>query len=384
MSINLTPGQDIDNILIDNPGVNAFNFPPGDYYLNDKLLIDRKNVSFYGTGKEGSVHIFQNAEKDGLDVEADGFKFQKISLHVEHDDKVALTVANCNNIIVKNCVIYGNSTNFTVFFAGPEVSAGSATLNAYDSDNLCMNNVFEKNIIYTKWSGDCVSFSLQYAGSLCNNIIRGGKIAIYMCKYTNVSKNIIYDSVSSGIFLSLPSHNIILESNHVYECQESGIVIKNQQEHGLFNSSDYFVKINKNTVYDTNFHNIEMNDCFEIEITKNKLFATNNVAIYVLRSGKVGMTNNLIGQFQKALHVIQSSNCSFNNNECSSIFPYQSEYVADLDDTNNIEIKNNEIRGKILNDIVREINSVDNEISENTVEQYYTYKEEERMLKKIL
>lgn len=374
-------GINIDNILIDNPKANIFVFRRGNYLLTRNLKIDRKNITFIGSNSD-KVHIFQtNTAQDGFDIESDGFKMINISVHVEHDDKVALVFAKCSNTIISNCYIYGNATTFSIFYAGPEIKAGQETLDTYFNNKLDKNNVFINNVVYSQWSGDSVSFSLQKNSTFENNIIRGGKVAIYMCNNISFKKNTIYDSTSEGVFISLPSHNIDMQNNRIYECKNSGIKISNQLEHGDFNISPYDITIKKNFISDPGTTAIEINDVIKIKICDNKLIGSNHNGIYVLRSSDVQMCKNKISYFTTAIFVYDSNNNSIKKNKIFSIYPLVAKYFVELVNSKNNIIINNIFKGNFINNIIKFDASDNNVIENNVYDKYYTRNEEKLVMR---
>lgn len=381
--INVNPGN-IDNIIIDNPDVTDFFFIDGVYFLTKKLLINKPYISFGGTSAK-KVHIIQNnPDQDGFDIEADYFKMYDISLHVTHPGRVTIVFADCNNTSVSNCFFYGSPDTFTIFYAGPQIKAGIDTLNAYNENRLDSGNKFYKNTIYSKWSGDAVSFSLQKNGLVQSNIIRGGKFAIYMCNDVKVANNTIYDSTSHGIFVSLPSHNIDIVKNNIYECTNSGITIKNQLEHGEFNSSPYYITILKNKIYDMSFHGVEINDGININIENNTIMSKYNTTIYAQNSSQLTIINNQLAYFKYGVRILNSNNISTVNNDMLSIFPYTCKTFINFSGSSEITISDNILKGLYITNTVDIVNSLNVEINNNTEENYYDYQEENKLIKKLL
>jgi parallel beta-helix repeat protein len=372
----LTPGMNIDNILIDNLQINTFFFPDGDYFMSKDLKINRSKISFIGLSKKAEkVHIYQNSkDHDGFDVEKlTRFRMKYISLHVETPGKVALVMANVNNSSVSNCYFYGNTTTFTIFYAGPDMNAGEDTINGYKQGNLDSNNRFYRNVIHAPWSGDTVSFSLQKNGFFSRNIIRGGKLAVYMCKDTIIKKNIMVDSTTNGIFVSLPSHNLTITENKILESTHSGIVIKNQLEHGSFDISDYHIEILNNFIYDPKFHFIEINNSRSINVKDNFCVRTNNFGIYLFNSSNIVIDNNSIHHFKNAIYLEQSNNNFITNNTFMNHYPTVASHACKLSNSNNNTIQYNNIKGRLLYELISQYQSPENIISDNNYEKFTNY-----------
>lgn len=380
-NVRLNDGDVLDDLLIRYPKGRTFIFKPGNYYLNKVLKINKPNIIFKGlTNVAKDVHIYQNnTNMDGLDVEADGFTMNNISIHVPHPGKVALVFAGCNNTLIDRCYIYGNPTTFSVFYAGPDVSAGAPTLNTYSVGNLDIGNVMSRCVIYSEWSGDSVSYSLQKNGRFWGNIIRGGKLAVYMCKNCVVDQNTIYDSSTNGIFVSLPSHNVDIKFNIIKECQESGIIIKNQLEHGSFTPSNYNINIYNNMVYDSKFHAVDINDGHQISVTKNRFLSTELNGIYCLDCNNITVSDNMVAYFNTALCLENSSNSFFTNNICYSVYPDESkEVVKIINGSHQNTITTNIAKGRYISNVLYKVNpdSMTNSVTNNIYEPFYTYNEE--------
>jgi len=383
-TINVKQNSNIDDIIINNPKTKIFKFREGDYFLNDILLITEKDIKFKGIGDASKINIYQNnVNKDGLDIEGDNFVMENISIHVPHDDKIAITVAGCNNTIIKKCIIYGNANTFSIFYAGPQIHAGEETINAFMENNLDNGNKFLNNIVYSKWSGDAISFSLQSNGEFYNNIVRGGKLAVYMCRNTIVKNNVIYDSTSEGIYISLPSQNVKILNNKIYECESSAIKTADQLEHGIIVFSDnHNISISKNKIRDSGVNCIELNNAKCMTIDNNKITGTNNILLYSLNSREIFFSNNDCAYFKIAIWLEKSYKNIISDNKFYSLYPYQSEYIIQYYSSKENEMINNTIRGMFQNEELVNGNSIaDNIYDNNDYKKYYTYKEEIKMLK---
>lgn len=387
MSITLTAGTILDDLLILNPTINTFFLEDGEYFINKVLHIERPGVKIIGLTDASKVHIKQlNLLKDGISVKfADNFEMRNVSVHVEHDDKVCFTVASCNNTKVENCYFYGNSNTFCVYYAGPStLIEGPNTIAAYVRNNLDNNNVFRRNVVYSKWSGDNISFSLQNRGLFTFNIIRGGKLAVYMCRNSWITCNRIYDSNTSGIFVSLPTHYTQIKYNILYECEDSAITVRNQVEHGSFNKTPYHLLIKDNYVYDSKDNSIELNDLHTATIDNNTFISTDIYGLYCLRCDNLKIINNKISEFKVAAWLESTSNCLLKNNNILSIFPnYGSNVIKLTNNSNNNIIEENVVSGRILYDLVpASSDSIGTSIINNTTDPYYTYAEELLVMRK--
>ena len=377
----VTAGSNIDDILTANPNITVFYFADGYYYMSKCLQINR-TCKFLGLTKLAkNVHIFQSSVLDGMSVWADNFVMRYISLHCEHDGKVALTVAGCHNTDVEYCYIYGNATTFSIYYAGPKVAAGYPTISAYFRNKLDYNNIFANNVVYSKWAGDAVSYSLQSYGYFGYNMVRGGKVAIYMCKNTKVMGNTIYDSSTQAIYISLPSHRLQICANKIFECDNSGIKIADQVEHGSFYIKDqYNISIFNNIIYDSKTNAIELNNTIGYDIYNNNIISTDFNAIYLLKSPNGNIHHNKLSYSKIFVIVEQSPNVDIHHNVCYSIYPTNSNHMVNVTvGSTNAKVHDNMLFGKLISVLVKQ--QADSIVNNNYQQLYYTYDDEVNAMK---
>lgn len=376
----------LDTIFQDLPNVKTFLFNNGDYYINDNLVIQSNGITFRSISKNPrDVHIYQNnTSKDSVVLRnCNHVKIEGISIHNGWSGKVALTVAGVNYSTIKSCYIYGNSDTFTVYYAGPtDLTEGQSTITGYENNNLDNINVFEKNVVYSNWSGDNVAFCLQKNGRVSDNIIRGGKLAVYMCRDTNIKANTIYDSTSNGIYISFPSHNIVLDCNKIYECQASAIKLANQAEHGAFTSSPYNIIIHDNKLYDSKFYGVELNNAIEVSLVKNHLLSTDIYGIYVANSDNVKLSQNTITYFKVGIWLENSTELDVYSNTFNSVYPDESDNLVKAVGSSKITITNNCCRGVIKYDLYSiDTTNTDFYVGSTDAQLFYSYNDELKMMK---
>lgn len=377
-------GSTLDGMIAAHPTITNFILQTGDYYINDKLLVDRERVTIKSeSGQATDVNIFQNdPNKDSIVFNhAHRSRMVNLSVHNRHPGRVALTVAGSNLTKVTGCKIYGNPTTFSVYYAGPkDLIEGPDTLQAYDAGELDDGNVFNTNVVYSVWAGDSVSFSLQKNGRFENNIVRGGKVAIYMCRDSSFKRNIIFDSSTNGIFLSFPSHNLTISQNRIYECKHSGIKMANQGEHGPFTESDYNIQVLENNIYDSGIYGIEMNHGHAINISQNKANSTDIFFLYILNTTDVTVQGNTCYNFKVAVWSESSDHVVVDGNTFNSIYPTEGENVVKFVASTNSQISNNVVGGRLVYDYYA-IDSASTGISffGNSRHLYFTYAEERAM-----
>lgn len=389
-AVLVAAGSNIDDILTANPSKTTFYFGRGKYYLTKMLNINRPNISFFNNDRLHSetnglaaqkVHIFQlNVKQDGINVIARDFTMRDISVHDTYDGKVALTVAGVSNCRIEHCYFYGNRTTFSIYFAGPKgIVEGQATLDAFDNNQLDFNNTFSHNVIYSQWSGDAVSFSLQSGSTFSDNIVRGGKVAVYMCRDTMIERNHIYDSDQVGIFVSLPCVRVSLKQNKIYECKSAGIKVSNQMEHGTFlTHENYQLNINSNYIYDSETNAIELNNVSGAKIKRNRCIRTGRNSIYSLFGNKLDMFENKLVQFRVGIWLEDTSHCNIKENRFLSVYPDESHNVVKLSPTcNHNSIHGNIGKGKFMyDDYILPIETTGNELGINFYFEYYMREEE--------
>jgi hypothetical protein len=382
-SITLNDGYTLDNIFTDYPTATTFIFNTGTYNMNQVLHITKPNIQFIGSsGVPKDVHFMQlNTNMDGLAIKADGFVMSGISIHNTYPGKIALTVANANNTNIHDCYIYGNSTTFSVYYAGKSVAQGPATLLSYYNNNLDSGNIFNKNVVYTDYTGDSIAFCLQKYGKFTSNIIRGGKVAVYMCQYTKVKNNKLYSSSTAGIFVSLPSYKIKIKKNVIKSSDQSSILIRKQVEHGDFLVTSAKITIKNNKIYNAIGNGIELNDCIDVYITNNLIDEPTQYGLYALRCNNITASFNNLREFKNSFWLESTSNCNIFMNQCFSMYPLESTNIVKIvNGSNNNKITNNVIKGQFtvpFSDIIGvSSNSLNNVINNNIFEKYLTYEED--------
>lgn len=383
---NIHADSNIDDLFSTLPNVKTFIFEDGNFYITRVLHITKNYVTLKSKNLNASlVHIIQsNIEMDGISIRnCIGVKITAISIHVPYPGKVALTVAGVKKSIISLNNIYGNTNTFTVYYAGPTIiSEGQSTLDAYNNYDLDADNIFKKNVIYSKWSGDSVAFCLQIRGFFVNNIIRGGKLAVYMCRNANIEHNTIYDSVTNGIYISLPSNNLIVRENKISECTDSAIKIANQMEHGEFTSSNYNILLLSNKIYDSQFYSIEINNAIDTTILGNHFIGTNHYGIYSYNSNQLLISNNITTYFTVGIWLEHCSDVTITNNNFNSVYPEICENLLKCVTSTNVIFVSNNIKG-MTGDTLYSVDSTSNSVTieNNTINNFYTFEEELRIMK---
>jgi len=238
----------------------------GEITVDQNIMVTR-SMSLIGVTPDAAL-IQGNPGKNGLYIRdvTTGITVRNLIIDGE-GAQAALVVANVSNVSIRHCTVIGSPNIFAVFIAGHDVAAGSPTLNNYLArDKMDSFNEFSDNIVKSTWSGDSLSFSLQYLGRLENNtVLDGGKIAYYMNANCTCLYNKVYNSISQGIFISTPSYGNIFMYNKLLNTKYAGIKIKVQVEHTdtedrVFDMQGYYDIIQENEVESNSYIGLEINN----------------------------------------------------------------------------------------------------------------------------
>ena len=320
----------------------------GTYSLGQTLVLEKEGTRIMGaTGIAEDVHLIQESNQDGIVIRGKNIALHGISVHVKTGENICLVNQSSHWTDVQNCTFYGSDQYFAVYYVGPEhLLAGQETIVAYQNGALDSNNIFDNNIIYATWTGDSVSFSLQKNGSFRNNLVRGGKVAIYMCKTCQVTNNYVTDSTTNGIFVSLPSVDLMINENFVSRCVQSGISIRKQLEHGDYNDLVNNITLKGNIILDTQFHGMEINDCHQVVVSGNEVKVVKEDGIYLLHSSDAMVNNNVIINARTGIVMdITSGPGQVKNNQIYSIEPSPCNHALVFDQVSDYLVENNQFVG---------------------------------------
>lgn len=371
----------IDGIISLNPTKTTFVFSPGIYKLNSVLTIRRDNIRFIGlTNNARDAQIIQANNLDGIAIRSNNVLFQNIYLKCNHLGKVCLTGATTNNTVIAGCYFYGASDTFTMFFAGPSgLTEGISTINAYNNYTLDTGNRIYNNVFYSNFSGDSVSFSLQYKSHFACNYVRGGKVAVYMCRTCNIYNNIIADSTSNGIFVSFPSDTLSIVANKIINSYYSGLVCRDQMEHGAFTRYDYNIMIRNNMIFGSRSYGIELNNATNLNINNNKIVSNNTMGVYSYNGAKLNIKYNKIAYFRYGIFLEKNIDTLVNNNNIMSVYPLLGDNgVKITNDSSKTSVSDNTLWGEYKYNLIAN-SGIDNTIGINPITQLYTIQDERKM-----
>jgi nitrous oxidase accessory protein NosD len=207
-----------------------------------------------------------------------------------------------------------------------------------------------------------------------NNIIRGGKVAIYMCRDTEVVSNKCCESSSQGIFCSLPSRQLQIKNNIIYRSVNAGISFKPQLEHGELIEPTTEIIVEGNQILSTPHIGIELNKCHGIEITRNSIRWCDKDGIYVLRSENANIHHNQIIRCLNGLRIdIESKNNLFKENSVHSIYPNLTNNGVKIEpDVFDNLVEGNIVSGK-FNGPAIVLNDISNQSINNIVQLFHQH-----------
>jgi parallel beta-helix repeat protein len=301
---------------------------PGKYYINNHILIkNKKYINILGNTDINDIHnqveiIQTSSHTENICIEnSNHITIRNITFIASEGRSVCTVITNSNNTEINNCRFISKNPYFCIYYSGPSHNIGKHTLKEYKNNNLDCENIFCNNIIHSNWEGDCVTFALQKNGKIFNNIIKRGKIALYMITDCSVYHNYIFDSLAHGIICSLPSKNVLIKNNYIKNSKCAGINVMKQLEHGNFNPYDYNINIDTNTILDSKYIGIEIKDGICININDNKIVNPKDKGIYFLRCKNCLIENNNIKDYEIGIFVdiLCSENIISGNLLCNNI-----------------------------------------------------------------
>ena len=167
-----------------------------------------------------------------------------------------------------------------------------------ETNDLDDNNVVDGNTIYSELSGDSkdgVIFTKQKNGSVKNNIIKGSRIAFYLCRNSEVSYNTIEDSETNGIRYTVPAYDNKILYNTIVNTKASGIaVVRNNRD---VTNEDYRatnLEIKNNSITNSRYFGIEISNLKNSIISDNNLNKMDFEGVYLLFADNLSIERNEI------------------------------------------------------------------------------------------
>ena len=275
----------------------------GIYEVSSEILVDYDNVVIRGESRD-QVILRQTAASDLLAVrKANYVTVQSLTLDAQTPPagatvspaRAAFVAGDTNYVTLEGCRILGSNNIFAVYFAGKTFPPGQATLDAVARNDLDQFNVVRDNEVYSTWIGDVLSFSLQTGGQVVNNLVTGGLVAFYMNNNSICSDNIITDSVSEGIYYSMPANNNQIIRNLIQRPVKAGINIVTQTEHPVpVTARSGGLTLQHNRIVDSRYMGIIVNQLADSVISHNQIEGSDFDGLYFLRSDRLNVSSNQI------------------------------------------------------------------------------------------
>lgn len=289
--------NDAINNLIENGSKHIF-IKNGTYKLNSMININKSDVILMGEDKNQTKIIQTKPNCDSIGVtNVSNIIVSDLTVDNSVNGSTVFSEGNSDNVTLKNCILYGQDNIFTVFFSGKKYpnSTSKDPVKGLENNDLDANNSIINTTIYSKFNGDGLSFSAQKNGLVENNEVYGTKIALYVCKDSKVIDNVITDSVTNGIAISIPAIDNIISGNIIQNTKASGISVSPESEYPVPRS--YYGKnitISNNTIKDSHYMGIEIGQLYNSNIIRNTIDRTDDDGIYLLFADKLSVKQNII------------------------------------------------------------------------------------------
>ncbi|KHD36549.1 S-layer protein [Clostridium acetobutylicum] len=271
-------------------GKTKFYISDGVYNLDGSIDLNVPNISIQGQSKDNTKIIQTNTSRNTLEISADGAKISNLNINNQAGG-ISVSCHNSNNVSVENCEIYGAKNNHALVF----VKDGTDDIADVENSKLNINNVIEKNQIYSSYSGDGVFFSKQSYGTLDSNVIIGTRVAFYLSRNSEVGYNVIENSPTNGIRYAVPAYDNKIIGNTIENSTNSGISVARENPSVTpvnYRADD--LKIDNNTIIGSRYFGIEASNLKESEIAGNTIDSTDFNGVYVLYSDKLSISQNHI------------------------------------------------------------------------------------------
>ena len=294
-------------------------FIPDGIYLHDNVLVVNSNTLIHG--EQSSVLYSNNPVTSSIEIyNADNVEFKNLTLEsnattrLNGEHQVGLLIKNSSNINVHNIIVNGSPTS------------GIYTIN---STNVKIYNNIVKN---TMADGIHTTGNSKNVQILNNRTFNIGDDFIAVVSYQGDSDyvenveiigNIVNDGRARGISV-VGGKKVTIDSNTIYNTDYSSIYIN--QENNLTKESSDIIITNNNT-YDSHVNGTSTRGAIFISTdqgtynTHNIIFANNivknckNTGVDLIRVNNVKLINNIIEDVKKSTINIQlSNNVDINNN----------------------------------------------------------------------
>ena len=293
----------------------------GAYAVNKTIEIRYSDVVVKGESQANTILQKTTPHSLLLVIDTDHVTVENVTLDAKTHDNAAETdaekqiweafgVLDSDYVTLKNTKVMGSYHMFAIYFSGPTKTStgeklleGQPVLDAFEADNLDAFNVVDGNtIIASSNKLDVLSFSLQKNGKVINNHQTGGLISFYMNNGSICNNNVIEDSDSVGIYLSIPAHNNEVDGNTIRNAKSAGIKVERQSDHRasdgtILTPTSYRGKANKitnNTIIDAHFSGIEVSQLEGGIVSGNRIETPDYNGIHITLSDNTDIFGNSI------------------------------------------------------------------------------------------
>lgn len=369
----------LDNLLVAYPNTKNFYLKPGTYQITQTLNLNIEGVRLIGlTRNPDDVQIIQTSTTaNTINISNDNIRLEYLSIHGENSQGICIYQSNCNWTNISTCHIYGNGTNHTVYFGGPNIPTDSSQPAMFDNNILNQNSSFENNIVYTLSGGNAVTINVQNNCSIRDNIIRGGPISVFLLKNSIIIDNYVIDSGKQGIFINLPVNDVNVENNTIHRSSASAIKLATPSNLPNYINNTQALTIQNNCSAYGQYIGIEINNATNINITNNRILYSTSFAMYLLNANTNNISNNLMMQFTRGIEIdANATNNTVTNNSFYSVYPLNSEHAIVLEDNSTTNtITDNYTYGKFTSDAINDMGQ-NNTITGTNSLQYISFTDE--------
>lgn len=276
----------------------------GTYEVSESLVVAVAGTRIRGEQATAVRFVQTSDAHDLLVVRADDVTVSDLTLDTQAHGQAAFVEQSSDRVTLQDCVILGGSNIFTVYFAGPAVAANQETMDAFAAGQVSTGNRMLRNVITSGFRGDSVVFALQRDGEVSGNSLTRGMLSAYLDRNVQITNNTIAYAPTNGIFVSLPSVDVVVSGNRVIDSTYSAIVIKPQLEHvwtgapldstGVVLASNDLTSELSGIEVDGTLGQPERGVLREVTIRDNTVALDDFAGIYLLRTSAPSVTGNTV------------------------------------------------------------------------------------------
>ena len=279
------------------------------------------------TGKESMFVAFNTRNVALSNLSLDARKANPPSnthAHDEHEQMwQVIGVVNSSGIGVLDCIIHAPPTMHAIFFAGSFYASSrlyqpffgdtssrydegdKETVDAYRGGYLDENNAVRNNEIYSGYDGDALVFTFQRNGEVSGNRVIKGSISLYMNRDTTCRSNTVMNAPTYGIHVTLPSHNIYIDSNRIVQAGASAVRVARMDMNGGPLAHDLEQVIQPPPTVTTDER--PQYRAKGIQITSNRILDSQIIGVEVEMTHGAIISDNIISRTQYSAICLQHS-----------------------------------------------------------------------------